>query len=147
MKKIFCPLIDSHRKRIKRATFSENIFIPQQVGSENDKNIPLFKNVYKLFTKRKKDRHHFTFKHSEKNHAQNRSLIFRLLLNYVMIPTFVDIYFVAGKPAKYSALSAEKGTVTNYFASHNTRSQLYVFLFYRIAKILSSLACRNFKTP
>ncbi len=77
---------------MKRATFLENIFIPQLVASENGKNIPLFENVYKLFTKRKKDRHHFTFKHSEKNHAQNRSLIFRLSLKYVMIPTFVDIY-------------------------------------------------------
>ena len=59
--------------------FLENIFIPQLVGSENGKNIPFFENVYKLFTKRKKDRHHFTFKHSEKNHAQNRSFYLSLV--------------------------------------------------------------------
>jgi hypothetical protein len=33
--------------------FLENIFVPQLVASENGKNIPLFENVYKLFTKRK----------------------------------------------------------------------------------------------
>ena len=59
--------------------FMKNIFYPQLVGSENGKNIPLFENVYKLFTKRKKDRHHFTFKHSEKNHAQNRSFYLSLV--------------------------------------------------------------------
>ena len=79
MKKIFCPLIGRHRKGIKRATFLENNLSPQQVASENGKNIPLFENVYKLFTKRKKDRHHFTFKHSEKNHAQNRSFYLSLV--------------------------------------------------------------------
>ena len=59
--------------------FLENNLSPQLVGSENGKNIPLFENVYKLFTKRKKDRHHFTFKHSEKNHAQNRSFYLSLV--------------------------------------------------------------------
>ena len=77
--KYFCPLIGSHRKGTKRATFLENNLSPQLVGSENGKNIPLFENVYKLFTKRKKDRHHFTFKHSEKNHAQNRSFYLSLV--------------------------------------------------------------------
>lgn len=56
-----------------------NFFALQLVATENGKNIPLFENVYKLFTKRKKDRHHFTFKHSEKNHAQNRSFYLSLV--------------------------------------------------------------------
>ena len=79
MKNIFCPLIGSHRKGTKRATFLENKLSPQLVALENAKIMRVFENVYKLFTKRKKDRHHFTFKHSEKNHAQNRSFYLSLV--------------------------------------------------------------------
>ena len=78
-KNIFALYLVATEKAQKGQLFLENNLSPQLVALENAKIMRVFENVYKLFTKRKKDRHHFTFKHSEKNHAQNRSFYLSLV--------------------------------------------------------------------